>query len=110
MFGGNVTDQTFIDYKAKFGDDLGKGLSMLNFNDMFYGLNTLILIWLGGWQNDVDKLQMFQNPAKYNKITYPFFWFLFHFFTSTIVMNIIQTFFIDSICGTMSRFESDIND
>lgn len=48
---------------------------------------------------------MFENPGKYKKQAYEYYFWIFYFVSNVCLVNIVQTFFIDIIMVGMAEYQ-----
>ena len=59
---------------------------------------------LFGWA-PMDRMIMFENPGKFRKQAYEYYFWIFYFVSNVCLVNIVQTFFIDIIMVGMAEYQ-----
>lgn len=86
------------------GGDWKDGYDYLNFNDYLCSVYTLYVIFTGGW-NGVDETLMFANKKYNDRMAYEYFFIIYFLIANLSLMNVVQSFFIDQICGATAYEE-----
>jgi hypothetical protein len=80
----------------------------MNFNDYFTALFTLFCMIFGGW-NGTDTLNMGENPTKYNKSFYEYYFVLFFMFSNLCLINVVISFFVDNVMTAIGELPSIVD-
>jgi hypothetical protein len=80
----------------------------MNFNDYFTALFALFCMIFGGW-NGTDTLNMGENPTKYNKSFYEYYFVLFFMFSNLCLINVVISFFVDNVMTAIGELPSIVD-
>ena len=106
MFGGNINSKTPEEQVKLIGIDSGSAPSpnslVLNFNDYYCAMYALFMIFCCGW-GGFDTNSMYNNPAYDKRVAFEYFFILYFVIANLCLMNVVQSFFIDQVCGATSH-------
>lgn len=106
LFGGNVTDNTLLDIKKIYGEDLDPSLLLMNFNDMYYAFLTLFITVFGGFTN----ILRINTAATGHTGIIPLFFFLsYYILLASSLMNILLGFLMDNVAEYFKENRMDSN-
>jgi len=106
MFGGNINSNTPQEQVKMIGISAGSAPSpnslVLNFNDYYCAMYALFMIFCCGW-GGFDTNSMYNNPAYDKRVAFEYFFILYFVIANLCLMNVVQSFFIDQVCGATSH-------
>lgn len=106
MFGGNINSKTPEEQVKLIGIDAGSAPSpnslVLNFNDYYCAMYALFMIFCCGW-GGFDTNAMYNNPAYDKRVAFEYFFILYFVIANLCLMNVVQSFFIDQVCGATAH-------
>lgn len=106
MFGGNINSQTPEEQVKLIGIDAGSAPGpnslVLNFNDYYCAMYALFMIFCCGW-GGFDTNSMYNNPAYDKRVAFEYFFILYFVIANLCLMNVVQSFFIDQVCGATAH-------
>ena len=106
LFGGNINTKTPEEQVKLIGVESGStpdpNSLILNFNDYYCSLYGLIMIFFCGWSG-FDTNNMYVSPTYDKRIAFEYFFILFFVISNLCLMNVVQSFFIDQVCGATSH-------
>jgi hypothetical protein len=107
LFGGQVNNTTGEKYKAVYGDDFNDNYLLLNFNDYYYAVLTLLTIAFKG----VIAVLRVNTVETQNYGAVPLFFFIgYLFLISTCLLNILFGFLIDNVSEYLKDHRMEFNE
>lgn len=96
LFGGNITSKTPEEYNKVTGGSVSAGADLYNFNDYWCSILCCLAMIFGGWSG-TDSLMMYKDLNRYNKWIYEYFFISYFFFVNLCLVNVVTSFFVDSV-------------